>query len=134
MMLEDILQMPVRKVEEPIYKMPPGLDNASYVSSAGILKYHVLTANDPYLFMESDQLLPGLSERSEKRERMEKDRAERRERMSRGYENESEYEDEEEPEDGYEDEGDIYEDDEGTERKSVGELMKNLAERFKKLF
>ena len=36
-MLEDILQMPVRKVVEPVYAMPPGLNNASYVSSAGIL-------------------------------------------------------------------------------------------------
>ena len=132
MMLEDILQMPVRKVQEPIYKMPPGLDNASYVSSAGILRYHLLTSNDPYLFMESDQLLPGLSERSEKRERQEKNRAERRERnMAR---DDDEYEGDEEPEDDYENDTDYYDDEDNGERKSVGELVKNLADRFKKLF
>ena len=135
MMLEDILQMPVRKVQEPLYKMPPGLDNASYVSSAGILKYHVLTSNDPYLFMESDQLLPGLSERSEKRERQEKTRAERRERnMDRDYDNEDDYEERNEPEDGYEDEDEYYDEDDRAERKSVGEVMKLFADRFKKLF
>ena len=135
MMLEDILQMPVRKVQEPIYKMPPGLDNASYVSSAGILRYHLLTSNDPYLFMESDQLLPGLSERSEKRERQEKNRAERRERnMTRDYDNEDEDEINEEPEDDYENDTEYYDDEDNGERKSVGELMKNLADRFKKLF
>ena len=136
MMLEDILQMPVRKVQEPIYKMPPGLDNASYVSSAGILRYHLLTSNDPYLFMESDQLLPGLSERSEKRERQEKNRAERRERkMTRDYDDyEGDYEGNEEPEDDYGEESEYEDEEDNGERKSVGELMKNLADRFKKLF
>ena len=133
MMLEDILQMPVRKVQEPVYKMPPGLDNASYVSSAGILKYHVLTANDPYLFMESDQLLPGLSERSEKRERQEKNRAERRERnIDRDYDNEDEYEGNDEAA-NYEEDDEYYEEDD-QDRKSIGEVMKIFADRFKKLF
>ena len=63
-MLEDILQMPVRKVITPVYQMPPGLDNASYVSAAGILKFQVITERDPYIFMESDQILPGLSGRT----------------------------------------------------------------------
>ena len=136
MMLEDILQMPVRKVQEPVYTMPPGLDNASYVSLAGILKYHIMTSNDPYLFMESDQLLPGLSERSEKRERQEKNRAERRERnMTRDYDDDEEYEGNDEPDEDYGDENEYYDEDEDNgERKSVGELMKNLADRFKKLF
>ena len=87
MMLEQILQMPVRKVAEPVYKMPPGLDNSSYVSAAGILRYQVMTEKDPYLFMESEQLLPGLSERSEKRERQEQKRAERRSRKDDEEEN-----------------------------------------------
>lgn len=133
MMLEDILQMPVRKVVEPVYKMPPGLDNASYVSAAGILKYQVVTEKDPYLFMESDQLLPGLSERSEKRARQEEQRAERRDRdRERDV-----YEDD----DGYgndvdiieDDDDDIYEDDE-RERPNVGAWLSDLKDRFKKLF
>ena len=67
MMLADILQMPVRKVNEPIYTMPTGLDNASYVSVAGILRYNSITERDPYMFIKSDQPLPGLSERTEER-------------------------------------------------------------------
>lgn len=63
LMLEDILQMPVRKVIEPVYAMPPGLNNASYVSSAGILKYYVEIERDPYSFMDSGQELPGLADR-----------------------------------------------------------------------
>ena len=78
--LQSIMQMPVRKVVEPVYKMPRGLDNAAFVSAAGILKYYVATEQDPYLFMESDQPLPGLSSRSEMRERQEQKSQERRER------------------------------------------------------
>ena len=136
MMLEDILQMPVRKVQEPVYTMPPGLDNASYVSAAGILKYQVLIEKDPYLFMESDQLLPGLSEQSERRNRQEQLRAERRER--------NRYSNREDDEEYYEDDdGGYYEedddDDEGygednTQRKNFGEFIKQLGEKFGKLF
>ena len=132
MMLEDILQMPVRKALEPVYKMPPGLDNASYVSAAGILRYQILTENDPYLFMESDQLLPGLSKDSEKRKRQEEQRGERRKR-------EEEYEPEDDGEDVYgSDDEDIddeyYDEDEDSERENVGEFLRNLKDRFKKLF
>ncbi len=67
MMLADILQMPVRKVNEPIYTMPTGLDNAAYVSVAGILKYQIITERDPYMFIKSDQPLPGLSVPSEEK-------------------------------------------------------------------
>ena len=130
MMLEDILQMPVRKVVEPVYKMPPGLDNASYVSAAGILKYQVVTEKDPYLFMESDQLLPGLSERSEKRARQEEKRAERRDR-----EREREDYDDDDYDNGVEliddDEDDIYEDE---NERNVGAWLSDLKDRFKKLF
>ena len=130
MMLEDILQMPVSKVVEPVYKMPPGLDNASYVSAAGILKYQVVTEKDPYLFMESDQLLPGLSERSEKRARQEEKRAERRDR-----EREREDYDDDDYDNGVEliddDEDDIYEDE---NERNVGAWLSDLKDRFKKLF
>jgi len=133
MMLEDILQMPVRKAVEPVYKMPPGLDNASYVSAAGILRYQIMTENDPYLFMESDQLLPGLSKDSEKRKRQEEQRGERKKR-----EEQYEPEDDEEvfygPEDDYGDDDEDYEDDEEAGRENVGEFLRNLKDRFKKLF
>ena len=139
MMLEDMLQMPVRKAVEPVYKMPPGLDNPEYVSAAGILRYQIMTEKDPYLFMESDQLLPGLSEHSEKRERQEQKRAERKER-ERNRDN-NYYDDEEEEDTDYENESGLeeeYEDEdyyeEDTPRENMGELLRKLKERFKKLF
>ena len=133
MMLGDILQMPVRKAEEPVYRMPPGLDNAAYVSAAGILKYHVLTERDKYLFMSED-------ERFENRDIQTQTRAQERVREREqpvGYD--------EPPYDGddqdYDDSGDEYEDDgydddeDGTsKRKNFGEIMVRLADRFKKLF
>ena len=132
MMLEDILQMPVRKVVEPVYKMPPGLDNASYVSAAGILKYQIVTEKDPYLFMESDQLLPGLSERSKKRARQEEKRAERRDREK---ERDIYSEDEDDYDNGVEliddDEDEFYDDD---NERSVGAWLSDFKNRFKKLF
>ena len=133
MMLEDIMQMPVRKVGEPVYKMPPGLDNASYVSAAGILKYYVLTEKDPYLFMESDQLLPGLSERSEKRERQEQKRAERRDRERERdyYGDENDYDGDGDQEEYIEDEEYI---DDDQPRENIGDMMRRLTSRFKKLF
>ncbi|MBQ7559718.1 MAG: cell division protein FtsA [Synergistaceae bacterium] len=137
LMLEDMLQMPVRKAAEPVYKMPPGLDNAAYVSAAGILRFHIMTEKDPYLFMESDQLLPGLSERSEKRERQEQKRAERKERdrdRDNYYDDEDNYdENDREPDDEYEDE-EYYEDEEEAPRENIGEFISKLKDRFKKLF
>ncbi len=131
MMLEDILQMPVRKAVEPVYSMPPGLDNASYVSAAGILKYYVATERDPYLFMESDQMLPGLSERSEKRERQEQNRQERRERERMNvYANDEEDGGNNEPE-YYDDEE--YEDDDAP-RENVREMLGRFMDRLKGLF
>ena len=141
-MLEDILQMPVRKVIEPIYAMPPGLNNASYVSAAGILRYQVLVEQDPYMFMESDQILPGLSQNSEQRGRQEQKRAERRNRNTDGiYEDEEPY-DQGEYDPGY-DEGDDYgdgsddggyEEPEEPKRENVGQMVKAWMDRFKKLF
>ena len=55
MLLSNILQMPVRKVNEPIYQLSYGRDHPSYVSAAGILKYCVIRENDPYVFIDSDQ-------------------------------------------------------------------------------
>ena len=113
--------------------MPPGLDNAAYVSAAGILKYHVLTERDKYLFMSED-------ERFENRDIQTQTRAQERVREREqpvGYD--------EPPYDGddqdYDDSGDEYEDDgydddeDGTsKRKNFGEIMVRLADRFKKLF
>ncbi len=53
--LADILQMPVRKVSEPIYPLSYGLDNPAYVSAAGILKYCLIKESDPYVFMDAEQ-------------------------------------------------------------------------------
>ena len=142
-MLEDILQMPVRKVVEPVYAMPPGLNNASYVSSAGILKYQVMIEHDPYMFMESDQSLPGLSERSEQRSRQEQKRAERRSRDTGDFDEGDEPYDEQDEyvapsygnqgyDDGYDDGG--YEEQDDSKRENFGQLMRTLADRFKKLF
>ena len=146
MMLEDTMQMRVRKVKTPVYEMPYGLDNASYVSAAGILRYYIMTEKDPYVFMESDQPLPGLLERSELRGRQELRRPERRIRdTDEGYEDDEEeavYDNNNRDNNGgnyygnAEDE--IYEDDEDDEdnsrRENLGEFMRNLAEKFKKLF
>lgn len=140
MMLGDILQMPVRKVEEPIYAMPPGLDNAAYVSLAGILKYHAVNERDPYMFIRSDQPLPGLSENSEERERQEQSRRARRER-ERGYEYEDEDEDEPdvnvrskpEDEDIY-DEGDGEGYDDEPPRENIREMLGGFMDKLKKLF
>ena len=53
--LADMLQMPVRKVTEPIYPLSYGLDNPAYVSAAGILKYCLIKESDPYVFMDAEQ-------------------------------------------------------------------------------
>ena len=136
LMLEDILQMPVRKVQEPVYKMPPGLDNASYVSAAGILKYQTLIEKDPYLIMKSDQTLPGLSEHSELRNRQEQLKAERK-RRNEFVDEDEEYEDEyyERTDDGgeYYDEDEDYEED-NSQRKNFGEFIRQLGEKFGNLF
>lgn len=115
LMLEDILQMPVRKVVEPVYAMPPGLNNAAYVSAAGILRYHVASERDPYLFMTDEQPFMGFTENKEpqnKRTRQEEPVID-------------EPEEEPEPEDEYEEE---------EERESFGDVLKRWTDRFKKLF
>lgn len=123
MMLADILQMPVRKVTEPIYAMPPGLDNASWVSAAGILKYCVATEKDPYLFLKPDQGLPGLSVRSVE------ERKPRRQAVVPDEEPEEEPEVQPEPE--YEEE-EYEEDDEP--RENIREVLGGFLDKIKKLF
>ena len=130
MMLGDVLQMPVRKAEEPVYRMPPGLDNAAYVSAAGILKYHVLTERDKYFFMTD-------TEQFDSRDIQTQTRAQERVREREQPEYEEPYDDNtqgyDEGEDGY-DEGYEDDDDEVEKRRNFGELMGKLAKRFKEMF
>ncbi len=49
--LSDILQMQVRKAK-PIYAMPPGYEDMSYVGAAGLLKYYNYKRRNPFLFIE----------------------------------------------------------------------------------
>ena len=61
-MLEEILQMQVR-VALPYYSMPPGREDASYVSAAGILRYLSYRNSDAHLFVEprtSDMWMPSM--------------------------------------------------------------------------
>ena len=131
MMLGDVLQMPVRKAEEPVYRMPPGLDNPAWVSAAGILKYHVLTERDKYLFMSG-------TEQFDTRESQTQARAQEKVREREQPEYEEAYDDENQgydSDDGYDDEGyDGEDDEESSRRKSFGEIMVRLTDRFKKLF
>ncbi len=97
------------------------------------------------MFMESDQILPGLSERSEQRGRQELKRQERRSRNTDGtydYDDDDDTVQQGSYDSGYDDGG--YDDggyDEGADdepddskRESFGQLMRTLADRFKKLF
>ena len=60
-MLSDILSMPVR-IANPgaLYPMPPGREDPSYVSAAGLLRYLLYRRRYPHLFIEPPQteLLP----------------------------------------------------------------------------
>lgn len=100
--ISDILQLPVRLVDQPVYSMPYGDDNAAYVSSAGILRYLSMIDRDPYFFIPPDSSLPGIitrrpksstsssnrsffrSERPERTERIERD--EQDDLLDEGYE------------------------------------------------
>ena len=125
--LADILQMPVRRVIEPVYAMPPGLDNAAYVSSAGILKYYAVTESDPYMFIKSNQPLPGLSAQPEDDGGQPKKPKKRRSIFDDGEDEEPE--ETEEPENEPDDAGDVGggdEDDDGED-----EPHENLADKFR---
>jgi cell division protein FtsA len=139
MMLGDILQMPVRKAEQPVYQMPPGLDNAAYVSAAGILKYHVLTERDKYLFMSDTENFGSLDNQTQAKAQ-EKVREREQPEEEDPYDNENQrYEgydggyDPEGGDDGYGYDGGDY-GEEGSRRRNFGEIMVRLADRFKKLF
>ena len=137
-MLADILQMPVRKAVEPIYAMPPGLDNASYVSSAGILKYFAATGNDPYLFIKSNQPLPGLSVQSDYDDEQAKKPKKKRSFFDDGTDDEQE--DTEEPENDTDDSEDIDSgedgdnDDDGSPRENITEKFSSLLKKIGSLF
>ncbi len=126
-MLSDILQMPVRKVDEPVYAMPPDLANAAYVSAAGILRYRVATERDPYLFMSDEQSLSNVPERGEAPERPVRRSRERFRQAEDEY-----YGDvQDEPEDYEEEE---YEEEDESPRENFGDFMRRMTDRFKKLF
>ncbi|MBQ9565170.1 MAG: cell division protein FtsA [Synergistaceae bacterium] len=57
-MLEDILGMQVR-VAQPFYTLPPGRDDPSFVSVAGVLRYIRYQERDAYLFIPPSHL-PGM--------------------------------------------------------------------------
>lgn len=132
MMLGDILQMPVRKAEEPVYRMPPGLDNAAYVSAAGILKYHVLTERDKYLFMSDTENFDSPNNQTQAkaqervREREQSEEEDPYDDVNQGYDPEG-------GDDTYGYEGEGYGED-VSRRRNFGEIMVRLADRFKKLF
>ena len=138
MMLGDILQMPVRKVNAPIYAMPPGLDTAAYVSLAGILRYHAITERDPYMFIKSDQPLPGLAEDSEERSRQEQSRKSRRDRERDDYyedRKDNEPEDIDEADEPYAGDDDGYDgDDDDQPRENIREMLGGFMDKLKKLF
>ncbi|MBR1439529.1 MAG: cell division protein FtsA, partial [Synergistaceae bacterium] len=138
MMLSDILQMPVRKADQPVYAMPYGLDNPAYVSAAGILRYCVAVERDRYSFMESGQELPGLAERSEARSRQNDLPLQRNTRRDREITaDEGEFEDEYPDEPEYPDEIGEDEDPYGqgrAKRRNFGQMMTKLANEIKNLF
>ena len=92
--ISDILQLPVRLVDQPVYSMPFGDDNAAYVSSAGILRYLSMIDRDPYFFIPPDSSLPGIITRrpktstSSNRSFFRSERSERPERNERNEINE----------------------------------------------
>ena len=129
--LHDILMMPVRKVIQPVYAMPPGLDNPSYVSSAGILRYQVTFERDPYAFMNSGQELPGLFERP--------GTPKGRNRRDNDDDYDSDSDRGELAPDDENDYGDYDPDDEQyeqgrTNRENFGQVMRTIADRIKHLF
>ena len=49
--LSDIMQMQVRK-GMPVYRMPPGYDDVSYVGAAGLLRFMSYRKRNPFMFIE----------------------------------------------------------------------------------
>ena len=127
-MLADILQMPVRRAIEPIYAMPPGLDNAAYVSSAGILRYYAITESDPYMFIKSNQPLPGLSAQPSDDEDQPKKPKKRRSIFDDSEDEESE--DTEEPENEPDDIEDVDGEDESDDDNDDGKPRESLTKKL----
>ena len=49
--LSDIMQMQVRKAK-PVYRMPPGYDDGSYVGAAGLLRFKSYKKRNQFMFIE----------------------------------------------------------------------------------
>ena len=126
-MLSEILRMPVRQVNEPVYSMPPGLDNPAYVSSAGILRYISSIERDPYLFMKADEQFKSQINNNDLEAEQENNNNILNENNNNQLENLPPEEEE------YPDDDDEYYDDENP-RGSFGDFMRELGERFKSLF
>ncbi|MBQ7545081.1 MAG: cell division protein FtsA [Synergistaceae bacterium] len=131
-MMENILQMPVRIADRPIYNMPDGLDNAAYVDLAGILKYASITDRDPYVFMKPEQPLPGLSVQSDEQQEQPKKRS----RFFGGIPDEEEDEEETPQPDSREEDEEPEEtdDDDDEPRESVGDKLKRFLHDIGKMF
>ncbi|MBQ7561120.1 MAG: cell division protein FtsA [Synergistaceae bacterium] len=157
--LADILQMPVRKVSEPIYPLSYGLDNPAYVSAAGILKYCLIKESDPYVFMDAEQFnnrtrnrdnrddnnnndeFDGVEteeidepERNDRPEREEPRpiKREREKTRQRDYNDEPDYYDSGNDEDGYDNED--YDDDDRPKENNLREAIGNFMTRLRGLF
>ncbi len=125
-MLSEILRMPVRQVNEPVYSMPPGLDNPAYVSSAGILRYISSIERDPYLFMKADEQFKSQINNNDLE-------AEQENNNIVNENNNNQLENLPPEEEDYPEDDDEYYDDENP-RGSFGDFMRELGERFKNLF
>lgn len=103
--LSDVLQMQVRKAN-PIYPMPPGYDDTSYVGAAGLLRYYNYKQRNPFLFIE-----PNLGDNN-------------RGGVRENYDDEY-YEEDEEAGGGFELDN---------TREKLGRVLTGLTEKFKNLF
>lgn len=157
--LADILQMPVRKVSEPIYPLSYGLDNPAYVSAAGILKYCLIKESDPYVFMDAEQFNNRTRNRDnrddnnnndefdgvetedidepERNDRPEREdprpiKREREKTRQRDYNDEPGYYDSGNDEDGYDTED--YDDDDRPKENNLREAIGNFMTRLRGLF
>ena len=131
-MMEQILQMPVRIATRPIYNMPQGLDNAGYVDLAGILKYASITERDPYMFMKPEQPLPGLSAQSDEQQ----EQPRKKPRFFGSIPDDEEEDEETDQPDNADDGEDIEEPDDEDDgpRESVGEKLKRFLHDIGKMF
>ena len=133
--LAEILKMPVRRADEPIYNMPPNLDNAAFVSSAGILRFMSATEADPYLFMSADKPLPGADANNKQDKDRDNNSDDDENNNDDNYHDDNEEYNNDRDNNRYDDYGDYgeeYEDE--RPRRRVGDFFKKLGERFQDLF